>query len=76
MGAAIALQLVDRARYHGMVAAVVLESPVLDWVAVIKVNCVRSGLPAATGILALPWLALRPLSRMVGLPRATPLSKS
>ncbi|TFD79279.1 alpha/beta hydrolase [Cryobacterium fucosi] len=73
MGATIALQLVDRARYHGIVAGVVLESPVLDWVAVIKANCVRSGLPAATGILAIPWLALRPLSHMVGLPTTIPL---
>ena len=73
MGAAIPLQLVARARYHDIVAGVVLESPVLDWVAVIKANCVRSGLPAATGILAIPWLALRPLSRMVGLPTTIPL---
>ncbi len=68
MGAAIALQLADRARYHGIVVGVVLESPVLNWVAVIKANCVRSGLPAATGLLAIPWLALRPLSRIMGLP--------
>lgn len=73
MGAAIALQLVGRARYRGIIVGVVLESPVLDWVTVIKANCVRSGLPAATGILAVPWLTLRPLSRMIGLPTAIPL---
>ena len=32
----------------------VLESPVLDWVATIKANCARAGLPAAAGLLALP----------------------
>ena len=73
MGAAIPLQLVARARYHDIVAGVVLESPVLDWVAVIKANCVRSGLPAATGILAIPWLTLRPLFRMMDLPMTIPL---
>ena len=73
MGAAIPLQLVARARYHDIVAGVVLECPVLDWVAVIKANCVRSGLPAATGILAIPWLTLRPLFRMMDLPTTIPL---
>ncbi|NOJ60308.1 alpha/beta fold hydrolase [Arthrobacter sp. 260] len=73
MGAAIALQLVDRARYHGIIVGVVLESPVLDWVAVINANCIRSGLPAASGILAIPWLTLPSLSRMTGLPTAIPL---
>ena len=73
MGAAIPLQLVARARYHDIVAGVVLECPVLDWVAVIKANCVRGGLPAATGILAIPWLTLRPLFRMMDLPMTIPL---
>jgi pimeloyl-ACP methyl ester carboxylesterase len=73
MGAAIALRLVGRARYHGIIVGVVLESPVLDWVAVINANCVRSGLPAASGILAIPWLTLPPLSRLAGLPTAIPL---
>ncbi|WP_019482591.1 alpha/beta hydrolase family protein [Arthrobacter sp. TB 23] len=73
MGAAIALQLVGSARYQSLIAGVVLESPVLDWVATINANCVRSGLPAATGILAVPWLTLRPMSQMMGLPTAIPL---
>lgn len=73
MGAAIALQLVDRARYHDIIVGVVLESPVLDWVTVINANCARSGLPAASGILAIPWLVLPPLSRMTGLPTTIPL---
>lgn len=73
MGAAIALQLADRWHHRGVVAGLVLDSPVLDWVEAIKANCVRTGLPAVTGVLAVPWLTLRPLSRMLGLPRNIPL---
>jgi pimeloyl-ACP methyl ester carboxylesterase len=67
MGAAIALQLAAEPDLRGIVAGLVLESPVLDWVSTIKANCERSGLPAWTGALALPWLNLRPLARITGL---------
>lgn len=73
MGAAIALRAASRARARGEIAAVVLDSPVLDWGEVIKANCARSGLPAVAGHLATPWLTLDPLARMVGLPGAIPL---
>lgn len=73
MGAAIALQLADHPRHQGLMAALVLESPVLDWAEVIKTNCVRSGLPAAVGYLAIPWLTVTPLARAVGLPGSIPL---
>jgi pimeloyl-ACP methyl ester carboxylesterase len=73
MGAAIALQLADRPRHEGVISALVLDSPVLDWAEVIKANCVRSGLPAAAGHLAIPWLTLAPLARAVGLPGRIPL---
>lgn len=73
MGAAIALQLADRPRHQGLIAALVLDSPVLEWAEVIKANCVRSGLPAAAGYLAIPWLTLAPLARTVGLPGSIPL---
>lgn len=73
MGAAIALQLADHPRHQGLIAALVLDSPVLDWAEVIKANCVRSGLPAAVGYLAIPWLTLGPLARAVGLPGRLPL---
>ncbi|MGK0721057.1 alpha/beta hydrolase [Leucobacter sp. W1478] len=73
MGAAIALQLADHPRHYGLIAALVLDSPVLDWTEVIKTNCVRSGLPAAAGHLALPWLTAEPLARAVGLPERIPL---
>lgn len=68
MGAEIALQLAHRSDYAQLVAGLVLDSPVLDWVEVIKANCARSGLPPAAGNLAIPWLTLGPLARMVGLP--------
>ncbi|KUF07783.1 phospholipase [Leucobacter sp. G161] len=73
MGAAIALELAHRSDYAQLVAGLVLDSPVLDWVEVIKANCARSGLPPATGHLAIPWLTLGPLARMVGLPNGIPL---
>lgn len=73
MGAAIALQLADRPRHRGLIAALVLDSPVLDWTEVIKTNCARSGLPAAAGHLAIPWLTLSPLARAVGLSGRIPL---
>lgn len=73
MGAAIALQLADHPRHQGLIAALVLDSPVLNWTEVIKTNCVRSGLPAAAGNLAIPWLTLHPLARAVGLPGRIPL---
>ena len=73
MGAAIALQLAHRSGYAQLVAGLVLDSPVLDWVEVIKANCERSGLPATASYLAIPWLTLRSLARIVGLPNPTPL---
>ena len=73
MGAAIALQLADRPRHEGLIAALILDSPVLDWTEVIKTNCARSGLPAAVGYLAVPWLTIEPLVRLAGLPSRIPL---
>ncbi|GAA4899629.1 alpha/beta fold hydrolase [Tessaracoccus lubricantis] len=73
MGAAVALQLANRPRHEGLIAALVLDSPVLNWTEVIKSNCARSGLPAAAGHLAIPWLTLAPLARAVGLPGRIPL---
>ena len=75
MGAAIALQLAARPRHHGLITALVLDSPVLDWTETIKANCARSGLPAAAGHLAVPCLSAGPLARMVGLPDQIPLRR-
>jgi pimeloyl-ACP methyl ester carboxylesterase len=71
MGASIALQLAADPELRGVVTGLVLESPVLDWVATIRANCERSGLPAWTVVLALPWLNGRRLAHLTGL--ASPL---
>ena len=73
MGATIALQLAARPRHDGLIAALVLDSPVLDWTETIKANCARSGLPGVAGHLAVPWLTIGPLARLVGLPGRIPL---
>lgn len=73
MGAAIALQLAARPRHDGLITALVLDSPVLDWTETIKANCARSGLPPTAGVLAVPWLAVDPLAHMVGLSEPIPL---
>jgi pimeloyl-ACP methyl ester carboxylesterase len=73
MGATIALQLASRDAWRAYVRALVLESPVLDWVATLKANCVRAGLPAACALLAAPWLAITPVARAIGLPGRIPL---
>ncbi|MET4638423.1 alpha/beta fold hydrolase [Mycetocola sp. 2940] len=67
MGAAIALQLGADAEFHGLIAGLVLESPVLDWVSTIRANCARAGMPDWTGVLAVPWLKFRTMARVTGL---------
>jgi len=73
MGAAIALQLAAESKLRVVIIGLVLESPILDWVATIKANCARSGLPAWAGALAVPWLSLPPLARVTGLAVAVSL---
>ncbi|MGQ2913669.1 alpha/beta hydrolase family protein [Microbacterium kunmingense] len=73
MGAQVALQLATRPQYRRLIAGVVLESPVLDWVATINANCARAGLPSVAGLTALPWLTSPTLARAVGLPGSIPL---
>ena len=67
MGGAIALQLAADPKLRGIVTELVLDSPILDWVATLKANCARAGMPAWTGALAVPWLTSRPLARLIGL---------
>ena len=72
MGAAIALQLASRAVWREHISLLVLESPVLDWLATLKANCRRAGLPTACALFAVPWLTLTPLAQAIGLPRPIP----
>lgn len=73
MGAAIALQVAHRPDYASVVVGLVLDSPVLDWVEVIKANCKRAGLPRGAGLLAVPWISVDTLARILGLPARVPL---
>jgi pimeloyl-ACP methyl ester carboxylesterase len=68
MGGAIALQLADDPEFRDVITGLVLDSPIVDWVSTIKANCVRAGLPARLGSLAVPWLVSRRLSRVTGIP--------
>lgn len=76
MGAVMATLVIQRNRRPGAIVAVVLESPVFDWPATIRANCARAGLPASAGWLALPWLSVTPMARLVGLPLGLPLWRS
>lgn len=76
MGAAIALQIAHRSDYAPLVAGLVLDSPVLNWVEVIKANCQRAGFPRSAGLLAVPWLTNRALARRLGLPSRISFSES
>jgi pimeloyl-ACP methyl ester carboxylesterase len=75
MGAAIALQLAAEDEFQGLIDAVVLDSPVLDWSAAINANCARVGLPSWFGFLAGPWLRNRVLSELAGLEAPIPLDR-
>lgn len=75
MGAAIALQIAHRPPHGPLVAGLVLDSPVLNWAEVIKANCQSPGLPRSAGILAIPWLTVRPLVRTIGLPARVPFNE-
>jgi len=73
MGGTIASQLASKPDLAPHIAALVLDSPVLDWQDVIRANCVRAGLPGFLGSFAEPWLSRPALARLVGLPHAIPL---
>jgi pimeloyl-ACP methyl ester carboxylesterase len=75
MGAAIALQVADDPNLHGVVAGLVLESPILDWVSTVRANCSRAGLPGWVALMAIPWLQSRTLSRMTSLERPIELRR-
>ncbi|MCK3771196.1 alpha/beta hydrolase [Microbacterium aerolatum] len=76
MGGAIAVLLASKPDLAPHIAALVLDSPVLDWQDVIRANCVRAGLPGFLGLFAEPWLSSPALARLVGLPHAIPSEKT
>lgn len=79
MGATIAMHVAHRKQYRmqyrGLIVALVLDSPVLDWADVIRANCKRAGLTEHTGTLAMPWLTTQPFARLLGLPCALPFDE-
>ena len=75
MGGAIALQLAADREFDHVIDRLVLDSPVLDWVATVAANCARAGLPPQAGRLTVPWLRWRQFARLVGLPSAVPLGR-
>jgi pimeloyl-ACP methyl ester carboxylesterase len=75
LGGAIALQIASDPKSGSDVAALVLDSPVVDWVSTIRANCLRSGLPAWAGALAQPWLDWPALAQLLGMPNAVGLDR-
>lgn len=75
MGASIALHVAHRKQYRGLIVALVLDSPVLDWADVIRANCKRAGLTEHAGRLAMLCLTTQPLAQLLGLPCALPLEE-
>jgi pimeloyl-ACP methyl ester carboxylesterase len=78
MGAAISLQLVDRSPTRDSVRALVLDSPVLDWRAVLDYQGDLRGLPRALTSVAIRLIEARlgvDLNRFGGVARAAGLSR-
>lgn len=73
MGGAIALRVAHRSKHASLIAGLVLDSPVLDWAAVIKANCDRAGLPRSAAQLAMPWISRKLIAHATGLPEPIPL---
>ena len=67
MGGATVLQYLTRSTRADRVAGVVLESPVVDWVRVLRFQAAESGLPAPVRDLALAMLASHRVAPWVGL---------
>lgn len=67
MGGATVLQCMTRSILAEHVAGVVLESPVVDWVRVLRFQAAASGLPAVVRDAAMTMLASHRASRWVGL---------
>lgn len=69
MGANIALQLAHDRLWHGRIAGIVADSPVLDWRRTIAANLKALGVPGQCARLSYPWLSRTAPSRFVGLDR-------
>ncbi|PZO59815.1 MAG: alpha/beta hydrolase [Leifsonia xyli] len=73
MGGAVVLQTLLRSRFAGLVDGVVLESPVVDWHAVLKSQSQLMGLPRPVRKVAQRLLRTPVLHRLAGLQRPVDL---
>ncbi|ROS46397.1 putative alpha/beta-fold hydrolase [Curtobacterium sp. PhB78] len=73
MGGAVVLQTLLRSRFAGLVDGVVLESPVVDWHAVLKSQSQLMGLPRPVRKVAQRLLRTPVLYRLAGLQRPVDL---
>ena len=67
MGGATVLQCITRSQLAEHVVGVVLESPVVDWVRVLRFQAAASGLPAVVRDAAMAMLSSHSASQWVGL---------
>lgn len=67
MGGATVLQCITRSTLAGLVDGVVLESPVVDWISVLRFQAAAAGLPPAVRDAALAMLGSDRASSWVGL---------
>lgn len=66
MGGAITLQFLVRSPLAELVDGVVLDSPVIDWVTVLRFHAALSGLPRPVGEAAMALLGTAGVSSLVG----------
>nr|WP_246335462.1 alpha/beta fold hydrolase [Microcella alkalica] len=66
MGGAVAMQLLVRSDAASLVSGVVLDSPVIDWVTVLRFHAALSGLPRAVGEVAMGLLGTPAVTPLVG----------
>lgn len=76
MGAAIALQLLDRSPLSSVVSRVVLDGPVIDWGDVLAHHAREHRLPTHVGSLARGMMARRWVHRLVGVRESVDLAKT
>lgn len=75
MGAQIALRLAADPRWRAKVSGLVLDSPVLDWEAVIAANLRHRRVPHRVAGSARRWLRSPALSKLVGVDRPVDLDE-
>lgn len=73
MGAQTVLPMTAAAEWRDRIAGVVLDSPALDWMGILRLNLRQARLPEAFARCAAPWITSPRRSRLVGLDEPVPL---